>query len=147
MKYGPIVLAGILVLAACSSTGPSNSTNIAGTWTLTSTDLMGGGNSCTLTGQLQITQSGHSLGGNLPGNGIIVNCVSNDGNSMAQSAGTNLVSGNIDLTAVTLNLAQGSVQATGTVTGNGTMAGPSISANYPASEINVTGSWTATKNP
>jgi hypothetical protein len=147
MKRYSTLLAAAAVLAGCSTSGPSNSTNIAGTWTLTSTNLTGGGNSCSLTGQMQITQSGNSLGGNLPGNGVQVNCTNYSGSSMAQSAGTNLVSGSISLTVVALDLDNGSVQAAGTVTGTGAMSGPTISVNYPASQINVTGSWSATKNP
>jgi ABC-type uncharacterized transport system auxiliary subunit len=135
-------------LAGCSSSTSPNPTNIAGTWTLVTTNMFGGGNTCVLTGQVQITQNGHNLGGNLPGNGVIVNCNNGEGSSMAQSAGTNLVSGTINGKAVSFNLANGAVIASGMFTAVGTMSGNSIAVSYPASDIAVSGgTWTATLNP
>lgn len=133
----------VAVLAALSLAGCSNSTSpndLAGTWDITSTTLTGTGGNCTLTGQIQFTQSGTMLGGNLPGSGVVVTC---SATSSGQAAGNDLVFGHVSGTGVLFNLASGFVVATGNITGTGAMNGSMI-VWYPASQINVSGTWTAT---
>jgi hypothetical protein len=135
----------VAVVAAFALAGCSNSTaptDLAGTWTLTSTNLTGAGGNCTLTGQVQFTQSGTTLGGNLPNSGVVVTC---SATSSAQATGNDLIFGHVSGTGVLFNLATGFVVATGNITGAGAMTG-SMVVWYPASQINVTGTWTATLN-
>jgi hypothetical protein len=147
MKRGIImVVAAVAVaaVAACSNSTSPNSVNIAGTWSLSSGDLSGNGASCTLLGDVQFTQNGNSLGGNLPDSGVKVFCLISGGNSTSQQAGTNLVSGTINNSAVSFNLANGFVVASGTVTGTGAMSGTSITVVDATNSINVSGTWSAT---
>jgi hypothetical protein len=143
----PIValMAG-LVIAACSDSSSPNTTNIAGTWTLSATGLTGGGLTCTLTGAVRFVQNGQALSGDLPGDGVITQCTGNGGGAMAQSAGTNLVTGSVNGHGVTFGLDAQSVVATGSVTGTGMMSGSDMTVSYPADGIDVTGAWTATEN-
>lgn len=150
MKRGIIMLvagAAVVAVAACSSSTSPNSVNIAGTWTLSSTDLSGGGASCSLLGDVQFSQSGHSLGGNLPDSGVKVSCLITGGNSSSSRAGTSLVSGSINNSDVSFNLASGFVVANGTVTGSGAMSGSSITVTDANNSIDVSGTWSATLKP
>lgn len=142
MKRRIRLLAVAAALAGCSSsTSPHD---FAGTWMLTSTDLTGSGNTCTLNGTVQFTQNGSTLGGTLPDPGVVVSCTSASGPSTAQSIGPVLVTGFVNGTGVSFNLDTGSVIASGNYTGSGTMSGTSIVVWYPRSLISVTGTWTAT---
>ena len=141
MKRSVVAVVVAAALASCtSSTSP---TDLAGTWTLTSTNLTGSGGNCTLTGLVQFTQNGTTLGGNLPESGVVVTC---SATSSGQAAGTDLIFGTVKGTGVSFNLASGFVVATGNVTGTGAMTG-SMVVWYPASQINLTGTWTAALNP
>jgi hypothetical protein len=146
MKRGIIMLvaAGAVAVVGCSSSTSPNSVNIAGTWSLSSSDLTGSGASCSLLGDVQFSQSGNSLGGNLPDSGVKVSCLIGGGNASSTRAGTSLVSGTINNSAVSFNLASGFVVARGTVTGTGTMSGSSITVVDAINSINVSGTWSAT---
>jgi hypothetical protein len=143
MKLSMTLIFVAAALAACSSSVTPYP--VAGTWNLVADTLTGGVNTCTLTGQMELTQSGHNLGGNLPGQGVTVSCTATTGPSSSTQVGDNMVFGYVNGSGIQFNLAQGFVIASGNFTADGVMSGTTITVWYPQAGINVTGtSWSAT---
>ena len=141
----PIVVVLIAVgIAACgSSTGP-NTSNVAGTWTMTANGMTGGGNTCAVSATVQFLQSGMVLSGNLPGSGIVVTCTGSE-NVVDTIAGTDEVTGSVNGHGITYGLAANTIVATGTVTSGSAMSGSSMTLSIPAQSIDVTGQWSGVK--
>jgi hypothetical protein len=112
---------------------------------LTASGLTGGGLTCSLSGTVQFIQNGQVLSGNLPGDGVVTQCVGNGGNPVAQSAGSDLITGSVNGQNVTFGLAANAVVGTGSVTGTGMMSGSNLTVSYPALGIDVNGAWSATE--
>ncbi len=148
-KHGWLLLliAGASLAGGCGggdSTGPSNA-NLAGSWTLSASNVSGQGVSCGLANTpVTISQSGGTFTGTYgPGT---VTCVAGGQSSSATIQGT-IVNGTVDVNAVQFDLDTQDFHHTGTVSGN-SMSGTarwSIDLGGSIGVVVLNGNWSAAK--
>ena len=130
------------VVACSSTTAPSATPNIAGTWALSGSASNSSVSAvCTLKGQLAVQQSGTTVTGQVSG-------------STASCTGPKPVSGTIDgtlaggkLSGAAVSFTEQSCTFTGTVTGSPSnkMTGPLSCQVKELANATVTGTWTASR--
>lgn len=114
LAFAVIALAALIGCGGGDPAGPSNA-NVAGTWTLTMSNLSGEGVSCNLgSTPLTITQSGTTFSGSY-GPGAFT-CSAGSQSSGVQVHGT-VVNGTIDGNAVTFDMDTQDFHQTGSVAG------------------------------
>lgn len=150
---GCFVAVGLL-LAACggdSATGPGKTTQVAGTWRFTWTNMQANSNGvtliCTSTMDFKLTQSGVDFSGVQSGVGRMTCTVSGEGVVVDDPiSGETLISGKLNGDKVTFRL--GSIEGphSGTVTGT-SMSGNATwtSLDEAGSAVSLTGTWTAAR--
>ena len=148
--------AGLRVLLVCSltmvagacggddSTGPSRA-NVAGSWTLSASNVSGQGVSCNLGNTpMTLTQSGGTFTGTY-GPGTLT-CVAG-GESISGTTQGTIVSGTVDINAVQFDLDTQDFHHTGTVAGN-SMSGTArwtFDLGAGIGVVVLNGNWSAAK--
>ncbi|MGH7497722.1 MAG: hypothetical protein ACREL3_02600 [Gemmatimonadales bacterium] len=144
----PIVWALLaLVLTGCGggdATGPSNA-SVAGTWTMSLSNLSGSGVSCNLSATpVTIAQSGTTFSGTYgPGT---LSCFAGSQSNSVQIQGT-IVNGTVDGNAVVFDLDTQDFHQTGSVAGN-SMSGTArwtIDLGGSSGIVVLNGNWSAAK--
>ena len=145
------VLSLLVWILACggddNGTGPTFA-NVNGSWSLSITDMTGGGGECSTSSPIQITlqQSTTTFTGTYGGGGVLT-CTAPFGSFSAATGSGSVLNGEISGNEVSFDLGSASFHQTGTVTGS-SMAGTATWTfdEGSAGTLGVlTGSWTATK--
>jgi hypothetical protein len=144
--FSGLVVCSTLLLAGCGgdSTGPSDA-NVAGTWTLSASNMSGQGVSCNLGNTpLTISQSGGTFTGSY-GPGTLT-CVAGTESASVPVHGT-VVNGTVNLSAVQFDLDTQDLHHTGTVSGN-SMSGTaqwSFDFGGDIGVMTLNGNWAAAR--
>jgi hypothetical protein len=141
------LIAAALLASACGggdSAGPSDA-NLAGSWTLSASNVSGQGVSCGLGNTpVTISQSGGTFTGTY-GPGTIT-CVAGGQSSSGTTQGT-IVNGTVDVNAVQFDLDTQDFHHTGTVSGN-SMSGSvrwTIDVGGSIGVVVLNGNWSAAR--
>jgi len=136
------------VIAGCSSSSTGNSTNVTGSWlaqftTLTGT-VAGHDVSCQSSQPTTLTlnQSGTTITGTFSGGEL--QCTANGVQENVPIGSGDIVNGTLSGNTVTFHFASPATDFTGSVNGNSASGNVTIDDN--TQQINVTGTWSATKS-
>jgi hypothetical protein len=132
------------VLACGDGTGPAE-VNVTGIWTVTFSDLSGGGFSCSSIAPttLTLTQTGETVSGAY--NGGEVACSGPNGSFSFPAGSGDVVNGEVNGTTISFDLDSPEIHQSGTVTGS-SMSGTATWQTFFGTEteaVTLTGTWEA----
>ncbi len=141
------LLFGALACGEDNGTGPTFA-NVHGNWTLSITNLSGGGAVCNTSSPVQMTfqQNTTTFSGSYGGGGVL-NCTAPQGAFSAAVGSGSVLNGAIDGNEVTFDLGTADFHHVGTVNGSsmtGTASWTFVLGPVSAAGM-LTGSWTATR--
>lgn len=150
MRRLPVLalLAWVLACGEDSGTGPTTFPNVHGNWSLSITNLTGGGGTCSTTSPAQITfqQNTTTLSGSYGGGGVLTCTGPNGSFSFAIGSGS-VLNGQISGNQISYDLGTADFHQVGTVNGS-SMAGTAtwtFRSGSGSTLGTLTGSWAATR--
>ena len=141
------LLAWILACGDDNGTGPTFA-NVNGSWSLSITNMTGGGGQCSTSSPIQLTlqQSTTTFTGTYGGGGVLT-CTAPFGSFSAATGSGSVLNGEINGNQVDFDIGSANFHHTGTVAGS-SMSGTATWTFQEGSASTLgalTGSWTATK--
>jgi hypothetical protein len=150
--HRPSVLGVLISLLACSGedggTDPGSFANVNGSWSLSITNMTGGGGSCSTSSPIQLTlnQSTTTFTGTYGGGGVL-SCTAPFGSFSAATGSGSVVNGQVDGSEVSFDLGTANFHHSGTASGS-SMSGTAtwtFESGGAGTLGELSGSWTATK--
>jgi hypothetical protein len=145
------LLGPLVWILACggddNGTGPGRFANVSGSWSLSITNMTGGGGSCSTSSPIQLTlnQSTTAFTGTYGGGGVL-SCTAPFGSFSAATGSGSVLNGQVDGNEVSFDIGTANFHQVGTVNGS-SMAGTAtwtFESGSASTLGELTGSWTAT---